>query len=45
MKAQFKEKTYEKQFGIEIGRLTNIVYSPDQCDEKYLGFDDAFFCR
>jgi hypothetical protein len=43
MKAEFKEKSYEKQFGVEIGRLTNIVYSPDQCDEKHLGFDDSFF--
>ena len=43
MKTEFKEKTFEKQFGIEIGRRTNIIYSPDQCDERYLGFDEAFF--
>jgi hypothetical protein len=43
MKIEFKEKTYEKYFSQEIGRLTNISFSPDQCDESFLGFDDAFF--
>lgn len=43
MKIEFKEKTFEKQFGIEIGRKTNIIFSPDQCDERFLGFDEAFF--
>jgi hypothetical protein len=39
---EFKEKTYEKYFGHEIARLTNISFSPDQCDEHFLGFDEAF---
>lgn len=43
MKIPFKEKPFEKQFGIEIGRRTNTIYSPDQCDERFLGFDEAFF--
>ena len=43
MLAQFKEKTYEKYFGFELARLTNVTFSPDQCDEAFLGFDDAFF--
>ncbi len=43
MKIEFKEKPFEKQFAIEIGRLTNVSYSLDQCDEKFLGFDDAFY--
>lgn len=42
MKTEFKEKTYEKYFSQEIARLTNISYSPDQCDENFLGFDDSF---
>lgn len=42
MKAEFKEKTYEKYFSNEAARLTNISFSPDQCDENFLGFDDAF---
>lgn len=42
MKIEFKEKTYEKYFSGEIARLTNISFSPDQCDENFLGFDDAF---
>lgn len=45
MKAEFKEKTYEKYFSSELARLTNITYSPDQVDEFFLGFDDAFFLR
>jgi len=43
MDTEFKEKTYEKYFGHELSRLTNITYSPDQCDEAILGFDEAFF--
>lgn len=43
MEIQFKEKTYEKYFGHELSRLTTITYSPDQCDESILGFDEAFF--
>src|SRR5450631_1110624 len=42
MQTGFKEKTYEKYFGGEVARLTTITFSPDQCDESYLGFDDAF---
>ena len=42
MKTEFKEKTFEKYFSCEIARLTNITFSPDQCDEHFLGFDDAF---
>lgn len=40
---QFKEKTFEKYFGHELARLTNETFSPDQCDEAWLGFDEAFF--
>lgn len=40
--AEFKEKTFEKYFGHELARLTNITFSPDQCDERFIGFDDAF---
>lgn len=40
--AEFKEKTFEKYFGFELARLTNITFSPDQCDERFIGFDDAF---
>lgn len=43
MNIDFKEKTFEKYFGHELARLTNITYSPDQCDEALLGFDEAFF--
>lgn len=42
MKVEFKEKPYEKYVSQELGRLTNFAYSPDQCDESFLGFDDAF---
>lgn len=42
MLAEFKEKTFEKYFGFELARLTNVTFSPDQCDEASLGFDDAF---
>lgn len=42
LKVEFKEKTYEKYVSQELGRLTNISFSPDQCDENALGFDDAF---
>ncbi len=42
MQIEFKEKPYEKYFAAEIARLTNISFSPDQCDEEFLGFDDAF---
>jgi hypothetical protein len=40
--AEFKEKTFEKYFGFELARQTNVTFSPDQCDEEFLGFDDAF---
>jgi hypothetical protein len=40
---EFKEKTFEKYFGHELARLTNVTFSPDQCDEALLGFDEAFF--
>ena len=43
MDIEFKEKTFEKYFGHELARLTNITFSPDQCDEALLGFDEAFF--
>ena len=43
MDIKFKEKTFEKYFGHELARLTNITFSPDQCDEAMLGFDEAFF--
>jgi len=43
MDIEFKEKTFEKYFGHELARLTNITFSPDQCDEEVLGFDEAFF--
>lgn len=43
MWVEFKEKTFEKYFGVELARWTNILFSPDQCDEAFLGFDDAFF--
>ncbi len=42
MDIEFKEKTFEKYFGHELSRLTNITFSPDQCDEALLGFDEAF---
>lgn len=42
METEFKEKTYEKYFSNEVARLTRITFSPDQCDEEFLGFDDAF---
>lgn len=43
MDIEFKEKTYEKYFGHELSRLTKTTFSPDQCDEALLGFDEAFF--
>lgn len=43
MDIEFKERTFEKYFGHELARLTNITFSPDQCDEALLGFDEAFF--
>lgn len=43
MKIEFKEKTFEKYFGHELASLTKITFSPDQCDEALLGFDEAFF--
>jgi len=42
MKVKFKEKTYEKYVSAELTRLTNQFFSPDACDENFLGFDDAF---
>lgn len=43
MDIEFKEKTFEKYFGHELARLTKISFSPDQCDEALLGFDEAFY--
>lgn len=43
MLAEFREKTFETYFASELARLTRITYSPDQCDEKLLGFDGAFY--
>ncbi|MBX5009584.1 hypothetical protein [Rhizobium lentis] len=43
MEIELKEKTFEKYFGHELARLTKITFSPDQCDEALLGFDEAFF--
>ena len=43
MKLPFEEKTYEAYFGQELGRLTNITYSPGQVAEGYLGFDGAAY--
>jgi len=40
--AEFKEKPYEKYFGDELARLTNVTFSPDQRDEFLLGIDEAF---
>jgi hypothetical protein len=40
--AEFEEKTYEKYFGQELARRTVVTYSPGQCGEKHLGFDEAF---
>lgn len=42
MDIQFKEKTFEKHFGHELACQTNVTFSPDQCDEAILGFDEAF---
>ncbi|MDQ0314605.1 hypothetical protein [Amorphus orientalis] len=42
MDVEFKEKTFEKYFGHELARITNMTFSPDQCDEAFLGFDEAF---
>ena len=41
----FEEKTYEKYFGWELIKHTRGAYSPGQCCEHHLGFDDAFFVR
>lgn len=43
MWAEFKEKPFESAFLAELGRLTNILFSPDQNDEGILGFDGSFF--
>jgi hypothetical protein len=43
MLVPFTEKTYEKYIAIELGRKTNRSFSPDQCLEAILGFDDGFF--
>ncbi len=43
MKAEFKEKYYEHAFIIELGRRCHQFYSPDQVDERFLGFDTAWF--
>lgn len=43
MNIDFREKTYEKAFFAEIARRTDIFLPPDQMDEEFLGFDDAFF--
>jgi hypothetical protein len=42
MKVPFKEKTYEKYLFAELARKTNQCFSPDPCDEAFLGFDDSF---
>lgn len=42
-KTEFKEKSYEKWFGHELAQHTNVTFSPDQCDEAFFGFDEAFF--
>jgi len=42
MEVEFKEKPYEGAFASEIARLTTITFSPDQCDEAFLGFDGAY---
>lgn len=43
MDTEFKEKPFEKYFSIELARLTKFTFSPDPCDESFLGFDDAFW--
>ncbi|MFD2250849.1 hypothetical protein FHS82_001395 [Pseudochelatococcus lubricantis] len=43
METEFKEKTYEKYFPHEVARLTNIMFSPNPCDEALLGVDDALW--
>lgn len=43
MKAEFKEKSFERAFGAELGRLTKTIFAPDPCDESYLGFDDSYY--
>jgi hypothetical protein len=40
--AEFEEKTYEKYFGYELVRGRRISFSPGQCAENALGFDEAF---
>jgi hypothetical protein len=40
--AEFEEKTYEKYFGQELVRGRPISFSPGQCSENALGFDEAF---
>ncbi len=40
--AEFEEKTYEKYFGHELVRGRLISFSPGQCAENALGFDEAF---
>lgn len=43
MDIEFKEKTFEKYFGHELARITNVTFSPDQIDEGCFGFDEAFY--
>lgn len=42
-RAEFEEKTYEKYFGWELIRHAKASYSPGQCGELLVGFDDAFW--
>lgn len=41
--AEFAEKTYEKYFSNELSQLAEFSFSPDQLDEEFFGFDEAFF--
>lgn len=40
--AEFEERTYEKYFGYELQLRPKQTFSPGQCAEFYLGFDEAF---
>jgi len=40
--AEFEERTYEKYFGYELQLKPKQTFSPGQCAEFYLGFDEAF---
>lgn len=43
MLVPFTEKPFEKYVAIELGKKTNVSFSPDQPLEGILGFDDGFF--